>query len=78
MTEDEAGDILDKMESAFPEKKLFKSHYHSPLGFHRHKCKNCDHIWEHRGLFFCSHKCPNCGKEEYTKYFGIEVPTNPH
>jgi rubrerythrin len=75
ITEDEAEKLFDEMNSAFAEKKLFKSDYHSPVGFHRHKCEKCNYIWEHDGSFLCSHNCPNCGKSEYRKYFGGEAPT---
>lgn len=78
ITEDEADKLFDEMNSAFAEKKLFKSDYHSPGGYHRHKCKKCNHIWEHDGSFLCSHDCPNCGKSEYVKYFGPEPPTKPN
>lgn len=77
ITETEAEELFSEIHSAFTEKKLFKSDYHSPLGYHRHKCKNCNYIWEHDGSFFCSHECPNCGKEDYVKYFGAEPPTKP-
>lgn len=51
--------------------------YESPDGSHRHKCYNCEHVWEHGD--FCInktrlHTCPNCNDEQWTKYFGPEVP----
>lgn len=52
--------------------------YESPKGFHRHKCDNCSHVWEHDDS--CKgktnlHTCPDCKEEEWSQYFGPEPPT---
>lgn len=52
--------------------------YASPTGFHRHKCDDCGHIWEHKDSCAgneSAHTCI-CGKEEWYKYFGPEPPAS--
>lgn len=43
--------------------------------FHKHKCGNCGHIWEHSngcGGDVKAHTCEKCGEEQWIKWFGVE------
>lgn len=51
--------------------------YVSPEGYHRHKCNNCGHIWEHSDCMAGdddAHKCTKCGEEQWEKYKGNSIP----
>lgn len=53
--------------------------YESPQGFHRHQCKNCDHVWEHSDECIANkfaHICPQCGQEQWRKYDGPLGPVS--
>lgn len=52
--------------------------YKSPEGYHRHKCDDCNHVWEHKDSCAGSdkaHTC-KCGSTQRWKYRGDESPLN--
>lgn len=54
------------------------TNYESPEGFHRHKCPNCNYIWEHSNNCvgnISAHRCPRCETIEGRKYTGTLPPS---
>ncbi len=51
--------------------------YQDHEGWHRHKCEDCNCIWEHPDAMSGNteaHACPGCGKDERYKYTGRHAP----
>lgn len=52
--------------------------YEDRPGFHRHKCPDCNCVWEHGGAAVwddAAHLCPKCGEEQLLYYRGSIAPT---
>lgn len=79
ITDEESEQFLMEISLAIEKEILFqsKSFYESPSGFHRHKCGNCGHVWEHSDSCHGQkepHICTNCHNIEGWRYFGPEAP----
>lgn len=54
------------------------NNYVSRLGFHRHRCTECNTVWEHSNRKHdenLAHQCPKCKKEQFERYTGPRPPT---
>lgn len=51
--------------------------YVSPTGRHRHRCPECDFVWEHSDDCYGDqdrHVCPCCGECVFYRYHGTRPP----
>lgn len=69
--------------------KMGEPFYYSAVGFHRHRCPQCRHVWEHSDEMFenvKAHTCHKCGcggdfgeldERCWEHYCGREAPSKP-